>query len=111
MSGTASELLFVDWGVRLAVSTWPDEDGCCAASGPADRSDGLTFKAFNTSTGISAKPIIMLPMVPRRAAVAPDIGSQGPSSESYSRGRYLKKVSRQDNPAYNRNLRFEVIEV
>ena len=58
-------------------------------------SDGFVLSALNISTGKSANPIIRLPRVPRSAEAPPDMGSHGPSSESYSRGRYLVKVSSQ----------------
>lgn len=47
------------------------------------------FNAFRISTGKSATPIIRLLIVPINADAPPVIGSQGPSSASYSRGRYL----------------------
>ena len=56
-------------------------------------SDGLDLRALTISTGKSANPIMRLPMVPRSAEAPPEIGSQGPSSESYSLGRYLVRVS------------------
>lgn len=49
----------------------------------------LMCSALSISMGRSATPIIMLPTVPMIAEVAPVMGSQGPSSVSYSRGRYL----------------------
>lgn len=52
-------------------------------------SAGLDLMALKISTGKSAKPIVRLPMVPSNAEAPPEIGSQGPSSESYSMGRYL----------------------
>lgn len=74
--------------------------------------DGLILRALNISTGKSANPIIRLPRVPRSAEAPPDMGSHGPSSESYSRGRYLALVSLEvytaDAPKV---LQFEVIEI
>ena len=49
----------------------------------------VDLKPVMISTGISAMPTIKLLRVPRRAEAAPLIGSHGPSSESYSHGRYL----------------------
>lgn len=46
--------------------------------------------ALNISMGKSATPMPRLAMVPNNADAPPEIGSQGPSSVSYSRGRYLK---------------------
>lgn len=54
---------------------------------------GLIRRARRISTGKSATPIMRLPMVPSRADAPPEIGSQGPSSESYSLGRYLWFIS------------------
>lgn len=55
-------------------------------------SEGLMRRAFNNSIGKSATPIIILPMVPMIADAPPVIGSHGPSSVSYSRGRYLEPM-------------------
>ena len=44
------------------------------------------LKDFKISTGKSAIPMERFPKVPIRAAAPPEIGSQGPSSVSYSRG-------------------------
>jgi hypothetical protein len=49
----------------------------------------LSRTSLTISTGKSATPIIRLPMVPSRADAPPEMGSQGPSSTSYSLGRYL----------------------
>lgn len=46
--------------------------------------------ALKISIGKSATPIPRLAMVPSRADAPPEIGSHGPSSVSYSRGRYLE---------------------
>lgn len=51
----------------------------------------LTFKARIIPVGIDAAPITRLAKVPRRAEAPPEIGSHGPSSRSYSFGRYLKE--------------------
>jgi hypothetical protein len=51
---------------------------------------GEMCKAFRASIGISATPIIMLLTVPMSALPPPVIGSHGPSSTSYSTGRYLQ---------------------
>jgi len=53
----------------------------------------LTFKARMIPVGIAAAPIIRLAKVPRRAEAPPEIGSHGPSSRSYSFGRYLRNFS------------------
>src|SRR5947209_4992009 len=45
------------------------------------------LSARTISTGKSAMPIVKLPIVPSNAAAPPEIGSHGPSSVSYSRGR------------------------
>jgi len=46
------------------------------------------FRTFlKISIGKSATPMERLAMVPRRADAPPEIGSHGPSSVSYSRGR------------------------
>ena len=45
--------------------------------------------ALKISIGKSATPMPRLAMVPSRADAPPEMGSQGPSSVSYSRGRYL----------------------
>ena len=75
-------------------------------------SDGFVLRARNISTGKSANPIMRLPIVPRSAEAPPDIGSHGPSSESYSRGRYLETVSLQLQTAdILRFLQFQVVEV
>lgn len=60
---------------------------------PERAESGWILSALSVSIGRSAMPIIMLPRVPIRAPAPPVIGSQGPSSVSYSRGRYLKYVS------------------
>lgn len=68
---------------ELVLSTW------VAAGSSLTASSGLDLKALNTSTGKSATPIVKLAIVPRSAEAPPEIGSQGPSSVSYSRARYL----------------------
>lgn len=50
--------------------------------------------ALKISIGKSATPMVKLANVPIKAEAPPDIGSQGPSSVSYSFGRYLHKISR-----------------
>jgi len=45
--------------------------------------------ALKISMGKSATPMVKLAIVPISAEAPPDIGSQGPSSVSYSIGRYL----------------------
>lgn len=47
----------------------------------------LPFAALKISIGKSATPIVMLLIVPSKAEAPPEIGSQGPSSVSYSFGR------------------------
>lgn len=47
----------------------------------------FALKALNISTGKSATPIVRLANVPMSAEAPPEIGSHGPSSVSYSRGR------------------------
>jgi len=47
--------------------------------------------ALKISIGKSATPMVKLAIVPINAEAPPDIGSQGPSSVSYSFGRYLVK--------------------
>lgn len=54
---------------------------------------GCIFKSLRVSIGKSATPIIICVAVPIRAVAPPEIGSQGPSSVSYSRGRHLYLVS------------------
>lgn len=56
-------------------------------TGPADNSFTLPRNALNISTGKSATPIVRLARVPKRAEAPPEMGSHGPSSVSYSRGR------------------------
>ena len=82
----ASELGRADLG---SLSGVPDPGLNPDCSPLTDGTAGLIFSKCSTSIGKSATPIIKLPIVPRRADVAPLIGSQGPSSESYSLGRYL----------------------
>lgn len=53
---------------------------------------GWMFNALSVELGMSAMPIAMLPIVPTSAAAPPEIGSIGPSSRSYSQGRYLMDV-------------------
>lgn len=48
---------------------------------------GFALKALKISTGKSATPMVRLAIVPRSADAPPEIGSHGPSSVSYSRGR------------------------
>lgn len=50
---------------------------------------GWMANAFNVATGKSATPIIVDVSVSRTAEAPPLIGSVGPISTSYSRGRYL----------------------
>ena len=54
---------------------------------------GWILSAFKVSIGKSATPKSMLPMVLMIAPPPPVMGSQGPSSISYSFGRYLNHVS------------------
>lgn len=60
-----------------------------AAVLPVAADFGLGLKTFSNSTGKSATPIDRLAIVPKSAEAPPEIGSQGPLSVSYSRGRYL----------------------
>jgi hypothetical protein len=50
---------------------------------------GWIFRSFKVSMGKSATPIIIWVAVPMIAVAPPEIGSQGPSSASYSRDRNL----------------------
>ena len=50
---------------------------------------GWMLSLLRVSAGKSAMPIIIVVMVPIIAEAPPVTGSQGPSSVSYSRGRYL----------------------
>jgi hypothetical protein len=70
-----------------------DLESDCGVSLALGFSVGLDRTALKTSTGKSAKPIARLLMVPISAEAPPEIGSHGPSSESYSTGRYLIKTS------------------
>jgi hypothetical protein len=64
---------------------------------PVDSSVWSLFEAENggngrvrsISAGISATPIATSAMLPKIAVAPPVTGSMGPSSKSYSRGRYL----------------------
>jgi hypothetical protein len=47
----------------------------------------LCLACLKISIGKSAIPIVRLAMVPSNAEAPPEIGSHGPSSVSYSRGR------------------------
>lgn len=58
-----------------------------ADGAPAAKSFTLPLNALNISTGKSATPMVRLAKVPNRAEAPPEIGSHGPSSVSYSRGR------------------------
>jgi hypothetical protein len=51
--------------------------------------------------GISATPIIIEVAVPIKALAAPEIGSVGPSSGRYSRGRYLLTLA--DSPMHTQD--------
>lgn len=73
-------------------------------------SDGLIFIAFKISTGKSAKPIMRLPNVPSSADAPPEIGSQGPSSASYSRGRYLVSSAYENEDADMYSYNFKLLE-
>lgn len=64
-------------------------EGTSSSSRAAVFDVGLGLKALSNSTGKSATPIDRLAIVPKSAEAPPEIGSQGPSSVSYSRGRYL----------------------
>jgi hypothetical protein len=60
--------------------------------GPVEReasfdSLGFALNALKISTGKSAIPIERLAIVPNKADAPPVMGSHGPSSVSYSRGR------------------------
>lgn len=77
-----------------------DGDGLLSAGGGTSSSsraavlsvavdDGLGLKTLINSTGKSATPIDRLAIVPKSAEAPPEMGSQGPLSVSYSRGRYL----------------------
>lgn len=74
-------------------------------------SDVLAFSAFRISTGKSTAPIMRLPMVPSNADAPPEIGSQGPSSISYSRGRYLNNVSVSLQLGKKGLSQFQIVEV
>jgi hypothetical protein len=54
-----------------------------------DLASGCILSSLRVCMGISATPIITEVAVPIRAPAAPETGSQGPSSGTYSRGRYL----------------------
>lgn len=74
--------------VKMHVSPPADVHGVqCDKPCSGELSAGLTFIALKISTGKSAHPIMRLPKVPSIADAPPDMGSQGPSSVSYSRGR------------------------
>lgn len=60
-----------------------------AAVLPVAADVGLGLKTLSNSTGKSATPMDRLAIVPKSAEAPPEIGSQGPLSVSYSRGRYL----------------------
>lgn len=59
--------------------------------------DDRGLKALINSTGKSATPMVKLVIVPASADAPPDIGSQGPESVSYLRGRYLYSYSSTSN--------------
>lgn len=73
--------------VREVSETEPLSD-CLALSFPFLVS-GWMLSSLRVSMGKSATPIIICVAVPTRADAAPERGSQGPSSVSYSRGRNL----------------------
>lgn len=75
-SGAVLLLVFVEY---LFSNSWS-----------SDALADFTFKARRIPLGIAATPITRLPKVPIRAEAPPDMGSHGPSSRSYSLGRYLK---------------------
>ena len=77
-----------DWEVvspRVEVEGLVEEDGLL--SSPVEELEVDFDKALNISIGKSATPIIILPIVPSSADAPPEMGSHGPSSVSYSRGR------------------------
>lgn len=73
----------------LDISDVLERGDACISLSAAEFGEGLMCSARSISVGRSATPIIMLPTVPMIAEVAPVMGSHGPSSASYSRGRYL----------------------
>jgi hypothetical protein len=54
---------------------------------------GCMLSSLRVSIGKSATPIIICVAVPTIAVAPPVMGSHGPSSVSYSRGRYLSKLA------------------
>lgn len=71
----------------------------------------LDLRALDMSTGVSANPIIILAIVPSRAEAPPEMGSQGPSSGSYSRGRYLKRSVAETADVGRTGSHFEITEI
>ena len=71
-----------DVGVSLAEDAWSFDSASFSFFSVCAMRNALSI-----STGKSATPIIMFPIVPIKAAAAPVNGSQGPSSVSYSRDR------------------------
>lgn len=64
-----------------------------------DLASGCMLSSLRVWIGISATPIITEVAVPIIAPAAPETGSQGPSSGTYSRGRYLQVLAHVINRA------------
>jgi len=81
----------------LAKSTCERERG---DDGEAVDAVDLDLKALKISRGKSATPIVKLAIVPNSAEAPPEMGSQGPSSVSYSRERYLSCELERSDPMH-----------